>query len=264
MLAVTWDERKHAPLLAKHPYTMSTKWDGVRATWDGSRLKTRGGHPIHAPDEFLNRMPKGALEGELLIGRSRFNEVSGIVRRKDPDPTDWRPVRFMVFDDPASRTPFSETLSSLKKRLPSCGTAKVCVIPQRPVKTAEQVQRAMREEVERGGEGVMLRRTDVPYKRGRSATLIKVKGVLDDEGVVIGYEQGRNRLAGKLGALRCKWAKGKFKGIEFVVGSGLTDAMRRDYKKLFPLGTLVTVDYMSLGPEGKPRHPRLKGIRTDL
>lgn len=263
MLAVTWDKGKHPPLLQKHPYMMSTKWDGVRATWDGSRLKTRGGHEIHAPREFLDKLPAGALEGELFIDRSRFDEVSGIVRRKHPDPADWRPVRFMVFDDPASRAPFAKTLVSLKDRLPACGSAKICVVPQRVVKTAEQVHTAMRDEIARGGEGVMLRRADVPYRKGRSATLIKVKGMQDAEAIVVGYEEGRNRLRGKLGALRCKWAKG-FKGTEFSVGSGLTDAMRHDYKRRFPLGTVVTVDYMSLGKEGRPRHPRLKGIRTDL
>lgn len=263
MLAVTWNERKHSALLAKHPYLLSTKWDGVRATWDGNRLKTRGGHEIHAPREFLDLLPAGSLEGELLINRSKFNEVSGIVRRKNPDPADWRPVRFLVFDDPASRAPFADTLSSLKRRLPACGSSKVCVIPQRAVRSAEQVHKAMREEITRGGEGVMLRRADVPYKKGRSAALIKVKGTEDAEAIVVGYEEGRNRLKGMLGALRCKWVKGH-KGTEFSVGSGLTDAMRRDYKKLFPLGTMVTIDYMSLGPEGKPRHPRLKGIRMDL
>jgi DNA ligase-1 len=264
MLAVTWNQGKHAALLQKHPYLMSTKWDGVRATWDGKQMKTRGGDQIYAPREFLEKLPATALEGELLIDRTKFNEVSGIVRRKNPDPADWRPIRFMVFDDPSSRAPFAETLLSLQERLPACaGAAKVCVIPQRPVKSAEQVQKAVREEIERGGEGVMLRRADVPYKKGRSATLIKVKGADDAEAIVVGYQEGRNRLQGTLGALRCRWQKG-FRGTEFTVGSGLTDAMRRDYKKRFPLGTVVTVDYMSLGREGKPRHPRLKGIRTDL
>ena len=261
MLAVVWDERKHAPLLQKHPYLMSTKWDGVKACWDGRQLKTRGGHQVHAPADFLGQLPRTPLEGELVLDRGRFDEVSGVVRRKVPDPRDWRPMQFLVFDDPSSQTVFSETLQRLKHTIPASG--KVRVVPQRPVGSLEQVRKALREELTKGGEGVMLRRADVPYKKGRAASLIKVKGSQDAEAVVIGYQEGRHRLEGTLGALRCRWVKGRA-GTKFTVGSGLTDAMRHDYKNRFPVGTVVTVDYMSLGPNGKPRHPRLKGIRTDL
>ena len=78
-------------------YLVSEKLDGVRAVWDGRRLRFRSGKPIHAPAWFVDALPAQPLDGELWIGRRSFERVSGIVRKEIPVDTEWRQVRYMVF-----------------------------------------------------------------------------------------------------------------------------------------------------------------------
>ena len=119
-----------------------------------------------------------------------------------------------------------------------------------------------------GGEGLILRRAQSVYKGSRSANMLKVKGIRDAEAVVTGYQMGTGRLAGSLGALLCRWKKKKSSpsasAVSFKVGSGLSDRERKQYKTLFPIGTEITVEFMELEDSGKPRHPRFKGVRTDI
>ena len=53
-------------------YSVSEKYDGVRAYWDGQQLWSRQGHLILAPVEFKKRLPDFAVEGELWFGRQSF------------------------------------------------------------------------------------------------------------------------------------------------------------------------------------------------
>ena len=62
-------------------WLVSEKLDGVRARWDGARLVLRSGLPVAAPAWFTRRLPPVALDGELWLGRGRFDALSGLVRR---------------------------------------------------------------------------------------------------------------------------------------------------------------------------------------
>ena len=95
MLATPY--RADVPVTA---YLVSEKLDGVRARWDGRRLRTRGGSTIEAPAWFTAGWPAQPLDGELWIGRGRFQDVSDLVRALRPDEAAWRRVRFMAFDLP--------------------------------------------------------------------------------------------------------------------------------------------------------------------
>ena len=66
-------------------YLVSEKYDGVRALWDGQRLRFRSGLPVAAPLWFTQRWPALPLDGELWLGRGRFEALSGAVRRSVPD-----------------------------------------------------------------------------------------------------------------------------------------------------------------------------------
>ena len=63
-------------------WLVSEKLDGMRAWWDGGRLWSRQGKPVFAPPWWLAHLPKGvALDGELWLGRGRFQECMSIVRQ---------------------------------------------------------------------------------------------------------------------------------------------------------------------------------------
>jgi len=63
-------------------YLMSEKLDGMRAYWCGKKLWSRSGLPIIAPEWFLYGLPETlVLDGELFLGRQRFDECMMIARR---------------------------------------------------------------------------------------------------------------------------------------------------------------------------------------
>ena len=102
LLASSFDPQKHK----LDDYYLSEKLDGVRAYWNGSRLRSRGGHTFSAPQWFLDSLPNIPLDGELWGGRQTFDEVSGIVRRKEPN-EGWRKISLMVFELPQAKGDFS-------------------------------------------------------------------------------------------------------------------------------------------------------------
>ena len=107
-------------------YFMSEKLDGMRCIWDGSKLRTRAGHIIHAPYNLVAQLPADmARDGELFLGRGMFQELMSIKRRHTPNATDWERVRFMVFDAPLVSAPFSGRLSAVEKGLVWCKWAQL-------------------------------------------------------------------------------------------------------------------------------------------
>ncbi|MDH5587209.1 MAG: hypothetical protein OEZ05_11315, partial [Nitrospirota bacterium] len=63
-------------------YLVSEKLDGVRARWDGKHLISRGGQVFAAPDWFTKSFPSIPLDGELWIGRGRYEETASVVRKQ--------------------------------------------------------------------------------------------------------------------------------------------------------------------------------------
>ena len=86
---------------------VSEKYDGVRALWDGRVLRHRSGRQVSAPRSFIATLPDAPLDGELWLGRGRFDALSARVRRTAPDEREWREVRYMVFDTPVGGVPFT-------------------------------------------------------------------------------------------------------------------------------------------------------------
>ena len=236
-------------------YWVSEKLDGVRALWDGHHLRFRSGRAIVAPVWFLAALPATAVDGELWLGRRRFDELSGLIRREDPQDPAWLDVRYMVFDQPGGAGDFSARLQALRELVGSAAVPWLQLVPQQRVPDRVALQRMLDETVRNGGEGLMLHRADARWQPGRSAALLKLTPWLDAEARVVDYVPGKGRLQGKVGALRVEAADGR----RFRIGSGLTDALRANPP---PIGALVTYRYRELTPAGQPRFPRYLRERT--
>lgn len=227
-------------------YMVSEKLDGVRAIWDGKKLAFRSGRPIHAPDWFIARLPTQPLDGELWIARGQFERVSGIVRREVPYDTDWRTVRYMIFELPGAAGPFRARAEKIRQIVRQANVPWLCEIPQFFPVDRSSLKKRLDEVVRSGGEGLMLHLADAPYETGRSDVLLKVKPWQDAEAVVIGYEPGRGRFSGQMGALRVRTTEGR----EFLLGTGFSDAQRRDPPAI---GSTVTYRYRAETRTGLPR-----------
>ena len=237
-------------------WLVSEKLDGVRAHWDGTQLRFRSGRAVTAPDWFLARLPRTPLEGELWLGRGRFDELCGLVRRASADDEGWRQLRYMLFELPGAPGPFGERATALERLALRIGWPQLQAVPQRHVARRETLAPWLEEVVRGGGEGLMLHRADAPYRSGRSADVVKLKPRQDEDAVVIGHLPGRGRHAGRLGALRLRRAD----GAVFDQGTGLSDTQRGDPP---PLGSTVTYALRGHTPSGLPRFASFLRVRPD-
>lgn len=237
-------------------YLVSEKLDGVRAVWDGRVLRFRSGNVINAPQWFIDGLPKVPLDGELWLGRGRFERLSGIVRKEVPVDEEWREVRYMIFELPGAPGSFAERAAAIRALVRKAGVPWLREIEQFRVVDRPDLARRLNEVVRAGGEGLMLHLADAPYTTGRSDVLLKVKAWHDAEAVVVAHQPGRGKYAGQLGALRVRLPDGR----EFELGTGFSDAQRRDPP---PVGATVTYRYRELTASGLPRFASFLRVRVD-
>lgn len=117
-----------------------------------------------------------------------------------------------------AQDPLSKRRAALKK-LGSKGNVRLT--PSVSVKTDADVQKAARKFIQQGFEGGMVKLLSAPYERHRTRNWQKIKPLKDVTGKIVGFRAGQGKHAGKLGALIVR-----LKGVDFGVGTGLTDAMR--------------------------------------
>lgn len=250
MLALRWDDA-----LEPTAYWVSEKLDGVRAHWDGQALRFRSGRPIPAPAWFVAALPRRALDGELWLGRGRFEALAAIVRREVPAEVAWRQVRYMVFDLPGEAGSFDERLARLQTVVGAAALSWLRAVPQFRVDGRAALAATLARVVAAGGEGLMLHRADAPWSTGRSEALRKLTPWLDAEARVVAHLPGRGKYQGLTGALEVEAADGR----RFRLGSGLSDAERRAPP---PLGSEVTYRYRELTRKGLPRFPVFVRMRA--
>jgi DNA ligase-1 len=235
-------------------FLVSEKLDGVRAFWDGQTLRFRSGRVIAAPEWFTAALPKQALDGELWLGRGRFDELSGMVRRTSPQDADWRQVQYMIFDLPQVTEPFSERAQHILNVVAQAKQPWLQAVPQQHVADTAALQGLLKRTVAQGGEGLVLHRAIALWSPGRSDALLKLKLQPDEDARVVGHLPGKGRHAGRLGALLLEMPDGQ----RFALGTGFTDALREAPPTV---GTVVTYRYRARTPKGLPRFASFLRVR---
>lgn len=236
-------------------YRVSEKLDGVRARWDGAHLISRGGHVFAAPEWFTKGFPAIPLDGELWMGRGRYEEVSSIVRIQQPH-DGWRNVRLMIFDLPAHGGTFDQRVIAMNRVMIESDSPYLAIIEQQHVGSEEDLLKWLHTVIEQGGEGLILHRETAYYASGRSQDLLKFKLFTDAEATVIGYRPGKGQFAGQTGSLIVRTDQ----GVTFSIGSGLSHEQRRHPP---PLQSRVTFRYQGLTKNGIPRFPVFLRIRDE-
>lgn len=258
----------------------SEKLDGMRALWlpttrglfadsvrfanteKDARLKdiviatglwSRYGKVIRAPDWWCENLPPYPLDGELWMGRGKFQDLMKVV--KTFEGSDWSDVQFCILDAPTYDEIFvpgqinnpnfkkmithSEKLEGpiltgdryfdlrykrMKERIPVSPNLIVheqIQLPMSSLLCEEEINKMLLKITKEGGEGLILRSPVHEWHPIRSKNVLKMKKVLDSEATVIGYVLGTKRLEGMLGALRVHW-----NGKVFDIGTGFTDLDR--------------------------------------
>lgn len=258
-------DKQVPPLLLAHRWEndvelrdwwMSEKLDGVRAYWDGEKFLSRQGNVFHAPDWFIQPLPKMPLDGELWIDRGAFQRTVSVVRRQDKS-DHWKEVRYVVFDAPGVEEVFEGRMEVLNDQVRGASCTHLELLEQQRCRGDSHLLEELRRVEALRGEGLMLRMPGSRYEAGRSTTLLKVKTFYDAEARVLEHKAGRGRHKGRLGALVVENAD----GTTFSIGTGFSDKQREAPPEI---GSFVTFRYQELTDAGVPRFPAFVGLRTDV
>ena len=156
-------------------WTMTEKFDGVNATWDGINFISRNGHIINSPERYRPSAPAGT-EGELWAGDGKFQQTVSIVKKIVPIESEWDEVTFIIFNE-------------LTKLL---------------CRNNSDMESFYSKVLAYGGEGIVL--------QAPNGTLYKRKPDWTDECTVLGYVEGNGKFAdGVAGALEVEWNGKQFK-----------------------------------------------------
>jgi DNA ligase-1 len=238
-------------------YLVSEKYDGVRAIWDGKVLRFRSGRAVNAPAWFISKLPAHTLDGELWLARGRFETLSGIVRKAEPQDDEWRQIKYMIFELPEASGTFAERARRIKEIVAQTRWPRLVAVDQFRVADRAALKRKLDEVVRGGGEGLMLHLADAAYMTGRSDVLLKLKPLQDTEAVVIEHIPGNGKYLGMMGALRVQSPDGK----RFLIGTGFTDQTRKSPP---PVGATITYTYRGLTNSGLPRFASYLRMREEF
>ena len=147
----------------------SEKLNGWRALWTGSRLLTRQGEVLDAPDWFTAGLPERPLDAELWAGQgTTHDQVNGLVQSAR-----WQALTLRPFDIPELGYK-TEAAQALLQEMPMG-------IYARPVEyvrigSTREALAMMWCIVAAGGEGIMLRKAGAGYAPDfRTEKLLKLK-----------------------------------------------------------------------------------------
>lgn len=262
MLAQKYDPFKH-PITGEY---VSEKLDGMRFYWDGgitrgmvkhkipwsntakdplemekiaTGLWSRYGHPIYAPDEFLDGLPLMPLDGELYDPDRSRQQILSAVKKHKPVLSEWENIKAYAFDIPPYERVFKDgrinepqykkkfegildwiDLSNLDycpppaltfeqayfllqqhAKAPSTEIVRQHEIPFMRAQANTMLNKFMGLVLDAGGEGLVIRKRSSFWTPTRSYGLLKFKPFDDTEGTLIGYTTGKGKLKGLIGAL---------------------------------------------------------------
>ncbi len=230
-------------------YLVSEKLDGIRAYWDGKNLISRQGNIFKAPQWFVENFPAAHLEGELWIGRGKFEETLSIIQKDQIDEDGWKKIRLMLFDMPQHSGSFSERLSEIKKLTTISNSKYLQVIEQFEISGHENLMKLLAEITKEGGEGIMLHLRDSLYKAERNDDILKLKSYEEGDAKVISHIFGKGKFKAMMGAILVE----NEEKIRFKIGTGFSLEQRKSPPKI---GSFISYKFNGKTNDGKPRFAR--------
>jgi len=259
------------PDQAHFPYLAQPKLDGVRCigTYDG--LFTRTGKAIegfteieaevkaliHCNPEIL------AVDGELYCHSMKFDEISGIVRKKGKDPSKDR-LYLSVFDYIPTPTSADTALirSKVLDRAIDASLPNMLQVMHAEINNQQELDGFLGGIISQGYEGVMLRNPHGKYEQKRSSNLLKLKQFQDSEFEITDTLEGSGKETGLL-IWQCKTAGGETFTVRpegsYEQREALLAEARIEPGKF--IGKPLTVRFQELTSKGIPRFPVAVGIR---
>lgn len=256
------------------------KWDGTRMMAVVGRDKARfiNRRQVDKTRQFpeLADIGKGVegsavFDGEVIVPWQKGESFRHLAQRehlKDSGRVSALsrayPARYIAFDivESGGRStmalPLSERRLLLRRKIRQSNRLREVITASRDLTGFTRAQKAA------GAEGIVFKDVDSPYRPGRQTReWRKLKFKKQADVVVMGYEQGRGKRSGLIGALRVSDAAGKVRG---KVGTGFDAAENRRLRALLDAGKrpVVRIEYAKMGSQGAYREPVYVGLRSDI
>ena len=289
MLAAAADLKK-----IQYPVLGFPKIDGIRAVIHNRQALSR--KLIALPNQFIqgffsNEHYQG-LDGELVVGSATDplcikHSTSGVMSRDGaPDFT------FYVFDKWDYSDNYVHRMHAARQQIEQINAARVRHLGGTHITREDDLLSFEAQQLDLGYEGIILRSHDGVYKHGRRTVreggLLKLKRFSDSEAEVLevieeqfnGNEAQKDNLGrtkrssakagkvgkGRAGALR---VRDLTTGVEFEVGTGLTDADKAEWWAWWlkvnrapgVCERVIRYKFFSVGMQERPRHPVFVSMR---
>ncbi len=255
----------------KFPAYAQMKMDGMRfnaIVRDGKcEFRSRNGKEIlllgNLEQEFISLAGSidCVFDGELLVmlpndsqfaDRQTGNGILNKANKGTISPEEaamvhasvWDLIPYVMFETGHCATPYSKRFSTLEAIVnkQSSKDKKIWTVSSTIVETLEQAQEIFQEYLSLGYEGIILKDGSGEWEDKRSKTQIKFKGELECDLKIVAVEEGKGKATGMLGAIICESSDGV---VKVNVGSGFTDAHRKQYWKENLIDKIVAVKYNS-------------------
>lgn len=243
------------------PCYVQNKFDGLRCLITRTQndeiiLRTRNGNQITSlsvMEPFLKEVihPGETIDGELVcykeakaLPRKVSNGILNKAIRGTISPTEAALVVYVCWDiiDQTQAIPYRYRLEKLNSRFVGRSNAKVYPVKTDTARSIEDIEIMFAKALEEGEEGVIAKNIDSLWQPKRTYDLVKYKAEITCDLIVVGWEEGTGKNAGRTGALVCETSDGK---VRVNVGTGFSDAQRIEFQRNKPIDKIVEVYYNS-------------------
>jgi ATP-dependent DNA ligase len=234
----------------EYPAIVQEKMDGTYRSIvvdEDIEVYARSGEKSNLPyfESCLEGLPKGVYIGELLIqGENDRFKANGLIN-SDTEPEGvyavvWDYLTIDEWKAGKSDTAYKDRLVALIKYIEN---HKKCMKFEKSeiIHNFDEAKEFYKKVIKNGGEGAVLKNMDNKFKNGTAQDNIKMKEEAVAEFKITGFQEGKGRFKGTLGALEV------ISGDEKIVTkvSGFTDKVRDDIWNARDalLNTIISVKY---------------------
>ena len=192
---------------------------------------------MHPDDiQFMDRQTGNGILNKANKGTISVKEAAMV------HATVWDVIPYAYFTDGYCPTPYSKRFSSLELLVnkQKSKEKKIWLVTSDIVQNLDEAQVLFENYLASGLEGIILKDGSGVWEDKRAKHQIKFKGELECDLKIVAVEEGTGKAVGMLGAIVCESADGI---VKVNVGSGFTDAHRKQYWKENLVDKIVAVKY---------------------
>lgn len=264
---------KYNPDTVEFPVYADTKLDGVRCiaiTTNGdTKLYSRNGKEFKNYSTLQEQLRKLnlpdaiKLDGEITMGH--FQDLMKTMGKREEGIELAKDAVYNVFDIQLTEMTFKERLTYLdfiNYNIIDEKLSHVKLITGVKITTSEELASFYEQQLSNGEEGAMIKVLDGKYEFKRSKSWQKLKPEHTEDVEIIGFEEGRGKYEGQLGAFICKL--NDVDG-EVRVGSGLKDDERCELweRREELTHSFIEVKFQEKTKDGSLRFPIFIKFRPD-